>query len=434
MFAENRCPKLLFKLILPKTLINLKNNIRVMKKIVLPNGLTIIYKHRKGDSVVIEALVKVGSNHEQKQERGISHFLEHILFEGTAIRPTNTEVSNEIEKVGGDLNAYTSNEKTCFHIKVLKKHFFIAVDVIMDILQHPLFKEKDIVKEKKVVLKEIDMVNDEPKYYQWLILQKILFDKHPCMNPTYGDKNVIKNLTRDKLIGFFKKYYRPNNMIISIVGDIKDWRKLIEKRIDLERGNIPRISYPHETVLTKNKAKKVQKNILNTHLVIGFRTVPRSHQDSYVLDVINGILGRGQSGKVFTEIRSKRGLAYDVGTQSIAEKSFGYFAAYATINKKNVKLVKELILTELKKLKSVSQKEINEAKDYIEGDYLLSLEDTQKVADQLLFWEQVQDAEMIEKYVKSIRQITASDVSRVIKKYFQHYAIVILEGNEKLSK
>ena len=164
-----------------------------MKKVILNNGLTIIHEKKKGNSVVIQIMVKVGSDFELENERGISHFLEHILFEGTAKRPTNQNISNEIEKIGGDFNAYTSNEKTCFYVKVLKKHFHTAVDVLADVLQNPLFKEEDIVKEKNVILKEIDMIHDEPKYYQWILLQKTLFDEHPCRFPTYGDKNVIKN-------------------------------------------------------------------------------------------------------------------------------------------------------------------------------------------------------------------------------------------------
>ena len=196
-----------------------------MKKVVLPNGLTVLYYPKKGQSVVVEVLVKVGSNHEKKDERGISHFLEHILFEGTAKRPTNKEISNEIERIGGDLNAYTSTDKTCFYAKVLRKHFTIAVDVLADILQNPLLREHDIQKEKNVVLKEITMIYDDPRFYQWIVLQQNIFEKHPCRNPTYGDVKVIKKLNRERVSEFFNKYYAPNNMVISIVGEIKDWKK-----------------------------------------------------------------------------------------------------------------------------------------------------------------------------------------------------------------
>src|SRR3990167_4175398 len=148
-----------------------------MKKVVLGNGLTILYYPKKGNSVVVEVMINVGSCHEKSDERGISHFLEHILFEGTKKRPTNKEISNEIERIGGDFNAYTSTGKTCFYAKVLKKHFLIAVDVLADILQNPLLKEKDIKKEKNVVLKEIAMIYDEPRFHQWILLQQNLFEK-----------------------------------------------------------------------------------------------------------------------------------------------------------------------------------------------------------------------------------------------------------------
>ena len=165
-----------------------------MKKAVLANGLTVLYYPKKGNSVVVEAMIKVGSCHEKNDERGISHFLEHILFEGTSKRPTNKEISNEIERIGGDFNAYTSTGKTCFYAKVLKKHFSIAADVLADILQNPLLREEDIKKEKNVVLKEIAMIYDEPRYHQWILLQQNLFEKHPCKYPTYGDEKVIKAL------------------------------------------------------------------------------------------------------------------------------------------------------------------------------------------------------------------------------------------------
>lgn len=399
-----------------------------MKKVVLKNGLTIIYQPKKGNSVVVEVMVKVGSSHEKNNERGIAHFFEHILFEGTKRRPTNKEISNEIERIGGDFNAYTSNERTCFYAKVLRKHFPIAVEVLADILQNPLLREKDIEKEKNVVLKEIAMIHDEPRFYQWILLQQNLFEKNPCRYPTYGDSKVIKELTRKKILEFFSQYYAPNNMVVSIVGDVPNWRKEIERLFVFSRKKVSRVKFPSEPALRKNKKVTLKKDIFNTHLVLGFKTIPRWHHDSYVLDVINGILGRGQSGNMFTEIRSKRGLAYDVGTQVIAEHSFGYFAVYATIDKKNISLVKDLIIKEIEKLKNISEKEVKEAQDYIEGDYLLEMEDTQKVADQVLYWEQVKNAQEMKKYLKMIKTVTVNDVKRVADTYLKYHTMVVLEG------
>lgn len=421
-FKDNRRARL------SKTIINHEKNISSMKKVVLKNGLTVLYYPKKGNSVVVEVMIKVGSCHEKNNERGISHFLEHILFEGTAKRPTNKEISNEIERIGGDFNAYTSTGKTCFYAKVLKKHFSIAVEVLADIIQHPLLREEDIKKEKNVVLKEIAMIYDEPRYHQWILLQENLFEKHPCRFPTYGDVKVIKALDREKVAAFFRKHYLPSNMVVSIVGDAPNWKKEIEKKFVAGKGRAAKMSFPAESALKKNKKVFLKKNIFNTHLVLGFKTVPRAHPDSYVLDIVNGILGRGQSGKMFNEIRSKRGLAYDVGTQIQADNNFGYFAAYAIIDKKNIALVKDLMLEEIKSLRNVSAQEVKEAQDFIEGDYLLEMEDTQKIADQVLFWEQVKGAEEMEKYLKKIKKVTVNDVKRIVDKYFKHYAQVVLEG------
>ena len=399
-----------------------------MQKVVLPNGLTVIFEYKPGASVVVEVMLKVGSDQEQAAERGIAHFLEHLLFEGTQKRPSNWQISNEIEKIGGDFNAYTTNERTCFYVKVLKKHFIKAVEVLADIVQHSLFKEEHISKEKNIVLKEIDMVFDDPKFYQWVILQKNLFVKHPCRHPTFGDKAVIRGLTRQKIISFFQKYYVPSNMVISVVGDVVGWKAAINRNFTMNGAGRRTLQQLLEPVAKKNKIVKERKNIVNTYTVLGFKTVPRSHADSYALEVINGILGRGQSGRMFTEIRSKFGLAYDVGTQCVLEASFGYFAIYATIDRKNWVLVRELIVQELQKLQHITVNDLREAQEYIEGDYLLGMEDTQKVADQLLFWEQVKDATLVNNYIHRIQKVTMADVQRVAQKYFQHYTGVILAG------
>ena len=399
-----------------------------MKKVVLDNGLTVLFEQKKGNAVVVEIMIKVGSNYETATERGISHFIEHMLFEGTQKRPTNLLISNEIEKIGGEFNAYTTNERTCFYVKVLKKHFTKAIDVLSDILQNSLFKEEDVLKERNIVIKEIDLVNDEPRYYQWDLLQRTIFEKHPTKYPVYGERKVIKSMTRKKVLDYFNRYYVPNNMIISVVGDVKNWQKEIKQKFVFKKKRLAKGKKITEPIQKKNKEKKEKRKIASTYTVMGFKTVPRSHKDSYTLDVIDGVLGRGQSGKMFTEIRAKKALAYDVGTQHLADIDFGYFAIYATIDKKNLVLVKKTILTELAKLKNLSAKDLNEAKTFIEGDYLLEIEDPQKVADQIVFWEQAGTAKMINNYVKNIKKVTIKDVQRIMNKYFKYYTFVIVEG------
>jgi len=399
-----------------------------MQKYTLPNGLKVIYHKKAGNSVVLQVMIKIGSNQEQEDERGIAHFLEHMLFEGTEKRATNMEITNEIEKIGGDFNAYTTNERTCFYIKVLKKHFSTAVDVMADIMMNPLFNREQLEKEKKIVLKEIDMVHDEPSYYQWILLQKNLFLKHPAKNPTYGKKEVIKGLTQEKVINYFKKYYVTNNMVVTVVGDIPNWKKLIADNFKLKKGKAVERKFVKEPAAKKIKILKEKKDTVNTYTVYGFKTVPKLSHDSYVLEVINGILGRGQSGKIFNEVRTKRGLAYEVGTQNVAEVDFGFFAIYASVDRKNVEKVRELIMLELNELQNITEKDLKEAKDFIEGNYLLEMEDSQKIADQVLFYEQLKDAKLMNDFIKNIKKVTVNDVKKVAKKYFKNYTLAVLEG------
>lgn len=397
-----------------------------MHKTILPNGLKVIYEPKKSNSVVVEVLVNVGSNHETEEERGISHFLEHMIFEGTKKRPNNWLISNEIERVGGNFNAYTTNERTCFYVKVLKKHFHLAVEVLADIIQNPLFRKEEIDKEKKVVLKEMDLVNDEPKFYQWILLQRNLFKNHPAGFPTYGSRKVIQNLNRGKVLDYYQRYYVPNNMVVSVVGEVKDWKKTVAKEFNFTAGR----KLVRETTISEkingDKIVREKRDVANTYLVIGFKSVERNHADSPVLEVIDAILGRGQSGKMFTEIRGKKGLAYDVGTEHISDVNFGYFAVYATIDGKNLDKVKKLIFEQLNALQKVTEKELDEAKTFTEGDYYLDLEDNQRVADQLLFWEQIKDAQLMNKYIASIKKVTSKDVKRVAEKYFKHYVQVVI--------
>jgi predicted Zn-dependent peptidase len=217
-------------------------------------------------------------------------------------------------------------------------------------------------------------------------------------------------------------------MIVSIVGDIQEWKQETEKWFVMPKKKTLIRKKTPLSLLRQNISNTEKRKVANTYVVVGFKTVPQGHKDSYVLEVINGILGRGQSGKMFTEIRSKRGLAYDVGTQHVAEVSFGYFAVYATVDKKNIALVKKVILEEMKKIKFLHEEDLKEAKDFIEGDYLLDLEDVQKISDQLLFWEQLGKSQLMDKYISEIKKVTLSDIERVLNTYFKHHALVVLEG------
>ncbi len=400
-----------------------------MKRYILPNGLTVLYSKKKGKTAVVQAMVKGGSVIEKKGQKGISHLIEHLALEGTEKRPNGQSIANEIESLGGEFNAYTAYYRTAFYAKILNKHFDKAVEIIADVLQNPLFREKDFKRERGVVLKEIDMVFDDPRYYQWVLFQRLMYKKHPCKTPTYGDKKELMKMTNENVKEFFYKYYHPSNMVICVVGDLRNWKRVVRKyfgKVKKRDVTLPRIA--KEKVSAKKTSLVEKRKTANSYLVMGFPTVTRDHKDSYVLDVIQGILGRGQSGKIFAELRGKHGLAYEVGAESVAEKKHGYFAAFASFSKKNRRKVEKIMLSEFKKLYKVSEKDVAEAKTYLEGEFYLTLDDAQQLADTLLFWEGVSSADNLAKYNKEIKKVTVRDVRRVAKKYFTKPKVAFLAG------
>lgn len=395
------------------------------------NGLTVLIDERPTASVVIEVIVKVGSNFESRGNFGISHFVEHMLFEGTKHRTTR-EIANAIEGIGGEINAATSNERTFFYCYVPKKYFNKALDVLADIIQNPLFDEKTIEKERKIILDEINLVNDNHLFYQWVLFQKTLFKKNSAKNPVYGTRETIRSMSKADLLKFYKKYYVPNNILISISGGVcKGVVGKIEKAFGVFKSrNVCGLKIPKEPKQNRIEVVTEKRDVLHSYIVLGYNAAKRGEEDSYVLDVIQAVLGRGQSGRMFNEIRTKRGLAYSVGVQYEANVDFGFFAVYLSSNKKNLENIKKIILQEFTDLENLSEDELNDAKNYIEGNFILKAEENKERADLIGFWEMVGDAKKMSEYVNRIKKVTKRDIKRVAKKYFtKNYTLVMLEQN-----
>ncbi|MAH33074.1 hypothetical protein CL615_01655 [archaeon] len=400
-----------------------------MQKYRLKNGITIIFEKNSSKSVALEVMFKVGSNDENEKVSGISHFLEHMLFEGTKKRKNNKAIANEIEKYGGEFNAYTSADRTAYFIKIINKKFDIALDILSDMVANPLFANKFIKKEKDVIQKEINMVTDDPRQHQWILFQKNLFEKHPAKNPTYGTVKTIKYLNRNIIADYFENHYSPNNMIISVVGNVDN----VKNKINRYFGKLK----PRKTILRKKireplqaKIKKFveKRKIFNSYMVLGYKTIPRMDKESYVLDVITSILGRGQSGWIFDEIRNKRGLAYQVSVHSEHESDYGYFAVVIGLDKKNIEKAKKLILQQFRKLGKTSNKDLEEAKMYIEGNHTLTLEDNFHAADNLAFWETIKDASLSKNYMGKIKKVNINDIKRVSRRFLNDkYTLVVVE-------
>ncbi|MBI2650378.1 insulinase family protein [Candidatus Woesearchaeota archaeon] len=400
-----------------------------MEKYKLKNGITVIFEKNSSKSVAVEVMFRVGSNFESKKMAGISHFLEHMLFEGTKNRKDSREIANEIEKYGGEFNAYTTGDRTAFFIRIINKRLDIALDILSDMVSNPVFDNKTIEKEKQVILKEINMITDDSRLHQWVLFQKTLFERHPAKNPTYGTVETVKSFDRRHVADYYYDHYIPNSMVISVVGNAKGAKEKVGKYFGgLKPRRAIKRARVREPLQTRIKKFVERKKTLNSYMVLGYKTVPRLHKDSYVFDVIDAVLGRGQSGWVFDEIRNKRGLAYQVGVNSENESDYGIFAVYAGLDKKNIEKAKEIILQQFRRLESISKKDFNEANTFIEGSYALETEDNLKRADELAVWESIKKAELAKSYLKNIKKVTISDVKRVSKKYLNDkYALVVIE-------
>ena len=409
---------------------NLKQEIDTMQFYKLKNNLNIIIEDKKSESVTVQITVKVGSNDETKGIAGISHFIEHMLFEGTKKRPDARTISAEIENLGAEFNAFTTNERTSYYIKVPKKHLKTALELLSDMLFNSLFDEKKIEKERKVVLKEIDMVMDEPRNYQYILFEKTLFKKHPAKNPVYGTREAVSKISRKDMLHYYETHYLPNNMVISLAGGISsDAKALISNYFGnanpgklLQRKTIKEPQQKTKLVAVENR------KMLSSYMILGYKTVPRSHKDSYALDLIYAVLGKGQSGWAFDEIRNKRGLAYEVRVLHQPNIDYGYFAVTVGTNKKNIPLVEKLLLDLFKKLQKLPKNEFDAAKTYIEGKYLLDKEDTHDLAEELTLWYLVSKAADAKNYLKNIRKVTLKEARDAAKKYLNNaYTLTILK-------
>ncbi|MFA6888389.1 MAG: pitrilysin family protein [Candidatus Woesearchaeota archaeon] len=397
-------------------------------KRVLSNGLTIIHNPVVSETVTVEFSVHTGSVAETSAEAGLSHFLEHLLFEGTVKRPSSKIIANEIEKYGGEFNAATSPERTFYYVKIAKKHFTVALDILSDMFSNSLLDAGKIEKERKVILDEINIVNDNPRHYQWILFNKALYGKHPAAKPVYGNLAALKKITRQQILSNFQKHYIPSQITVLIVGDIPHAMDSVEKICGLWKfHSLPQLSSVNMVPYTK-KMLKEKKKLSQSYLVLGYQTVVRAHSDSIILDVICGILGRGQSGWLFDEIRAKRGLCYSVGIDYDGAKSYGGIGVYCGMHKKNIPKVQSLILEQFEKLKNVSETDVSEAKTFVEGVLALRHENTASYAEELAYWHFVASLEQYHQYISRLQKITAADVQRVAKKYFtQDYTMAVLE-------
>ncbi|NQU79040.1 insulinase family protein [Candidatus Woesearchaeota archaeon] len=398
-----------------------------MKNFKMNNGLRIVWEPRNSDTVAIEISIGVGSNRETTQIAGMSHFLEHMMFEGTSSRSAK-KISETIENIGGDINAATCNWRTFYYVKIPKKHFSTGLDILSDMMQNSVFDKDSLEKERQVVLEEIKMVNDQPLMYQWVLFESCLFKKHPAKNPIYGRVDSVKSITKHSMENFYNKWYCPCNMVVSVVGGPKNTVDLVKKSFGkMKKRTVPKIVSVHEPKDIKPTEKVVKKDTNQAYLVLGFKTVSRSHKDSIALDVAAAIFSKGLSGRISEEIRIKRGLAYSVGAGNDCEDDYGFFAFHLNCARKNLALCIKLILKNIKELDNLKDDELNDAKQHIIGKILVMKENSSRRADDLALWTHISNAKLSEKYLAQIASVTVKDVLNVRNKYLSknHTATII---------
>jgi predicted Zn-dependent peptidase len=387
---------------------------KLLKK-KLSNGMTVIMEKRDLPLVSLSITNRFGAGHEKSGIKGISHVIEHLVFTGTKMR-THEDISREIEKKGGILNAFTSHEVTSFLFKLPSEHVFAGLDIFVDILKNPTFDAKKFEKEKKVILEEIKMYHDNPQRFVYDKMEENLYEK-PFGEGIIGSAKTVSSLKRDFVFDFFKQNYSPENYIAALVGNA-DFDKIcayLEKNFEAE-GKKPGVFG-----IKKKNAESIEerKGLDQAHFLFAIHAPLPGTREAYALEVLNAYLADGMSSKIFLEIREKRGLAYAVKSAINSEKNYSYYSIYVGTMKDKLSEVKKIILEEFEKAKKMSEKELKEAKEQVIGLKKVSSEESLNVMQELVFQELVGNAEDYYKYEENINRVTLEDIKKVadVKEY-----------------
>jgi len=346
---------------------------------ILPSGLTLVSEampHVR--SVAIGVWLKRGSRHEPAEQAGISHFIEHMVFKGTQQRSAE-RIAEEVDSIGGHMDAFTAKEYASFHLKVLDAHLPLAVDILGDILLHPLFDAQEMTKEKKVIFEEINMVEDTPDDLVMEMFVGAFWPGHPLGRPILGTKESVERFDRDELASFFRDAYHPSNILVAAAGrlDHAALRSLVERHFESlpetpnGRDVVP--PRPAAALITRSKQELEQ-----VHLCLGMPAYSQAQDDRYPAYVLNTLLGGSLSSRLFQNIREKRGLAYAISSGIASYSDAGCLTVYAGMGLDSVEPVLGLVRDELRRLQDedVPADELQRAKDHLKGSLMLALEST----------------------------------------------------------
>ncbi|MCE0745370.1 insulinase family protein [Acetobacter sicerae] len=385
----------------------------------LPSGLTVVTERMdRVETVSFGAYVATGTRNERPEENGVSHFLEHMAFKGTATRSA-ARIAEEIENVGGHINAYTAREQTAYYVKLLKEDLPLGVDIIGDILTHSTFLPEEVERERGVILQEIGQANDTPDDIIFDHFQETAFTGQPMGMPTLGPEGLIREMSRETLMSYMQTHYTTQNIVVAAAGNLH--HDDVVERVSRHFADLPTSAVPDRMPGRYTGGEfRLAKELDQAHILLGFPSVRYGGPDYHAALLLSTLLGGGMSSRLFQEIREKRGLVYSVYSFTTPFLDGGLFGIYAGTGGEEARELIPVTLAELQKVQqSVGMDELSRARAQLKSSLLMSLESTgsrcEQIARQLqIFGRLIPIAETVAK----IDAVTPADICRVAAKIF----------------
>jgi predicted Zn-dependent peptidase len=390
------------------------------QKTTLKNGLRVLTSYMlHTHSVCIAFFIGVGSRYESTQEAGTSHFIEHLAFRGTPVRPTSRDISEAIEGVGGILNGATDKEMTFYWCKVASQHFSAAADVLVDMLLNSKFDLSDIEKERQVIIEEIHMGKDSPFQQVGMLIDELMWSGHPLGRDIAGSKETVSAIDRAALLKFMNSKYTPQNTLIAVTGNVKEAKVLatVEKLLGGWSNRAPRPVYTKFKGKSALRLKIEKRDTEQVHLCLALPGVSLLDPRRFHLDLLNVILGEGMSSRLFAEIRDKMGLAYGISSYVEHFLDSGSLTVTASVDPSNLNKAVKAVIQQLHLLKEeIPEAEMRKAREISKGRLMLRMEDSRNVAGWLGGQEMLTGRILsVEEVIAIIDSIQVSDLQRIAR-------------------